>query len=293
MFYGENIVKLRQQNNMTQEDLAEKLGVSRQTIYKWETGVTYPDIDKAMDIAKLFHVSIDALMNEEIQDTYVSKDEVIKRVSKFSFSIAISIFLILFGVAILVAMSSFQKEKLEIIGTSIMLCFIFIAVLVIVFSAIQYENFKKMFQPSISFAKKELELENSRFVRHLIVGLICIFVGILLVVSLSLLDEVIISYGVSVLLFLIGVGVFFIVKESIIHDMYTNCEDFFKPEAERKKKIDKKGAIQGVIMLTSTAVFLVWGLVFQGFHISWIAFPIGGIICGIVSCIIDSVTKEQ
>lgn len=293
MFYGENIVKLRQLNNMTQEDLAEKLGVSRQTIYKWETGVTYPDIDKAMDIAKLFHVSIDVLMNEDIQDMYIAKDEIIKKVSKFSLSIAICIFLILFGVAILTFMSSFQRESLEIIATAIMLCFIFIAVVIIVFSSMQYENFKKLYKPSVCFTKKELELENSHFVRYIIFGLICIFIGIVIVVSLSLLDEAIISYGVSILLLLIGIGVLFIVRGAIMHDMYINGEDFFKQDSEKKKKTDKKGAIQGAIMLTCTAIFLVWGLVFQGFHISWVVFPVGGIICGIVSCIMDSSSKEK
>lgn len=291
MFYGENIVKLRQQNNMTQEDLAEKLGVSRQTIYKWETGVTYPDIDKAMDIARLFNVSIDALMNEEINDMNISKDEIIKKVSKFSFSIASSILLILIGVAILVFLSSFNNEKLQIIATSIMLCFIFTATVIIVFSSIQYENFKKLFRPSISFTRKELEMENSRFTRNIIFGLIFIFVGIVCVVTTSLFGEVIMSYGVAVLLILIGVGVFFIVRGGITHDMHVNSVKFFKPESEKEN--DKRGAIQGAIMLTCTAIFLVWGFVFQGFHISWVVFPIGGITCGIVSCIMESNSKEK
>lgn len=63
MIFSEKIHKLRKENNMTQEDLAEKLNVSRQTISKWENGVTFPDIDNILQLCKVFNISSDSLLN--------------------------------------------------------------------------------------------------------------------------------------------------------------------------------------------------------------------------------------
>ena len=56
-----NLKYLRDKNEMTQEQFAEKLGVSRQTIAKWENGESLPDIEKCIQIAMIFKVSLDAL----------------------------------------------------------------------------------------------------------------------------------------------------------------------------------------------------------------------------------------
>lgn len=59
---GERISSLRKQRNMSQEDLATLLNVSRQTVSKWETGDTLPDVYNAVAIANLFHLSLDSLV---------------------------------------------------------------------------------------------------------------------------------------------------------------------------------------------------------------------------------------
>lgn len=60
---GENLQALRRLRRMTQEDVAEAIGVSRQAIAKWESGDSLPDIQKAHALAKLFGVSLDELMD--------------------------------------------------------------------------------------------------------------------------------------------------------------------------------------------------------------------------------------
>ena len=65
MEFGEKIQKLRNQNNWTQEQLAEKLYVSRTAVSKWESGKGYPSIDLLKDIAKLFNKTIDELLSSE------------------------------------------------------------------------------------------------------------------------------------------------------------------------------------------------------------------------------------
>ena len=74
MEFGEKIQKLRSENKWTQEQLAEKLYVSRTAVSKWESGKGYPNIDSLKDIAKLFNITIDELLsNEEIID--IAKEE--------------------------------------------------------------------------------------------------------------------------------------------------------------------------------------------------------------------------
>ena len=65
MYLNEKIIKLRKDRNMTQEDLALRLGVSRQSISKWELGICDPDIQNLKEISKLFDVSFDYLLNDE------------------------------------------------------------------------------------------------------------------------------------------------------------------------------------------------------------------------------------
>lgn len=63
MFFGQNLVFLRKMHNqMTQEDLAERMGVSRQTISRWELDDTYPEISKVIELCKFFSCSMDELI---------------------------------------------------------------------------------------------------------------------------------------------------------------------------------------------------------------------------------------
>ena len=73
MEIGKNIMDLRKKNGLSQEELAEKIGVARQTISKWELGETSPDLKQAKELSKLFHVSLDELTNNDIRDVLVEK----------------------------------------------------------------------------------------------------------------------------------------------------------------------------------------------------------------------------
>lgn len=66
--FKDNLVQLRKLNRLTQEDLAEKIGVTRQAIAKWESGETIPDLDKCKILAEIFNVSLDDLANYEPEE---------------------------------------------------------------------------------------------------------------------------------------------------------------------------------------------------------------------------------
>ncbi len=64
MKFNEKIVKLRKMKGLTQDEFAAAVGVSRQAVYKWESGQSYPEVPKMLEIKLLFDVSIDDLLDE-------------------------------------------------------------------------------------------------------------------------------------------------------------------------------------------------------------------------------------
>ena len=66
--FSDNLIQLRKINQMTQEDLAEIVGVSRQAVAKWESGESMPDLEKSRLIAEAFDVSLDDLVNHQPED---------------------------------------------------------------------------------------------------------------------------------------------------------------------------------------------------------------------------------
>lgn len=97
MLIADKIKKLRKDNNMTQEDLADKLNVSRQTISKWETNVGVPDIDNIKAICNLFNISTDELLDYN--------NELVKKKKQFIIDMSVLLFgiigFIVFGILLL------------------------------------------------------------------------------------------------------------------------------------------------------------------------------------------------
>jgi len=73
MEIGKKIMDLRKKNGFSQEELAEKAGVARQTISKWELGETSTDLKQAKELSKIFNVSLDELTDNDIKDVLVEK----------------------------------------------------------------------------------------------------------------------------------------------------------------------------------------------------------------------------
>lgn len=86
MKFSDNLKKLRKDMNLSQEELADKLGVSRQSISKWESGVVYPEMDKMVQLCKIFNLSMDDLLNSdvhEINNTKQAKNSINKFIDSF------------------------------------------------------------------------------------------------------------------------------------------------------------------------------------------------------------------
>ena len=74
MKFGENLQKLRKEKGFSQEQLAEKLGVTRQSVSKWESGASYPEMDKIVSLCNMFHCDLDVLINKDVTEERQRKD---------------------------------------------------------------------------------------------------------------------------------------------------------------------------------------------------------------------------
>lgn len=114
MKLGNKILELRKSHNLSQEQLAEKLQVSRQTISKWELNETVPDIKQAQKLAKLFGVSLDNLTsNQNI------KEHKIKGFKYYFFMVTYIIFALYFIsslISLIVSLFSFETTIITKLG---------------------------------------------------------------------------------------------------------------------------------------------------------------------------------
>ena len=127
MEIGNKILELRKKNNLSQEVLAEKIGVTRQTISKWELGETSPDIKQAKELSKVFNVSLDELTDNDIKNVLeakVSNTEklagIIIKILKVIGILSI-IYVILFVIALILftAFPNEQRTTTEIISADL------------------------------------------------------------------------------------------------------------------------------------------------------------------------------
>lgn len=108
MSLGQNLQFLRKRDNITQEQLAEVLEVSRQSVSKWESDTTYPEMEKLLQLANLFHCSLDDLVQKDISTQYVEdKCNYDQFMNQFSKRITAGVGLILSGLTLMMFLCTF------------------------------------------------------------------------------------------------------------------------------------------------------------------------------------------
>ena len=138
MFFATNLQKLRKRENMSQEALAEKLDVTRQSVSKWESGASYPEMDKLISICKIFNVDMDTLVNGDVDIDSLDKESSINTkdiLDKFntlmkkivclfesmSFKEIIEFLVTVFLLVIIIIVGTIPKDIIEnLIGTNLL-----------------------------------------------------------------------------------------------------------------------------------------------------------------------------
>ena len=307
MNFGTNLSAARRARAMSQEELADRLNVSRQTIYKWETGFTYPDVDKLCDIARILDVSTAYLLGEAelredreppVQTTFEEqtacvkdKAQVVRHYRCFARTIGVCTMLILISVAALILFNAFAAAWAEIVSVVQLLCCIAVAVTGYVMAGLRHEAFGKEGSLLPTFDSEERKNGQRTFTLGIVLGILLIFVGVIFVVIAGFLNvEWLVYVAVASMLALIGIAVYLFITAGIMYDLYMGENG---PRKWHEKGKDPAEAINGIIMTLATAVFLLLGIVWHLWHPGWVVFPIGGLLCGAVSAVWGKEEKEE
>lgn len=132
MSIGERLYNLRKERNLSQEDLANELGVSRQTVSKWETGESTPDFDKIIPLCDFFGITSDELISGKQNIVEVAKEN---KKAKFARNLAIAVTMYILSLVAIIGTSTFGQE---ILGVCLFFVIIAVATGIIIYSSIVY-----------------------------------------------------------------------------------------------------------------------------------------------------------
>ena len=165
MTLPDRLVKLRKAAGLSQEEVADKLEVTRQTVSKWETGQSSPDLDKVLPLCDLYHITPDELLHEggseEADELKAQKDaaraeELLEKSVAKKKLIGILSGVFTYVIAIVFIMVSIPVLQMNpVVASGIFLLLLAIATLIIIFSAVNYKSVKKKKQKKLS---KEAEV---------------------------------------------------------------------------------------------------------------------------------------
>lgn len=178
MNLGEKLYNLRKNKNLSQEEVADKLNVTRQSVSKWETGESKPDIDKIIPICELFDISTNELLGIEDSNRDVIEDnsETFNNEIKKKRALFLSSGIFLYFLAVVCVIFCEESGIGETIGISLFLLICGVATCLIVYQALVYSKSKKENEKE---KKKNKELE-------LIDGIIAsIFTCLYLIISFT------------------------------------------------------------------------------------------------------------
>lgn len=304
MILADKIILQRKNLGMSQEELANEIGVSRQAISKWESTNTIPDLDRIVRMSEVFGVSTDYLLLDEM-DEDTNSEPAIERVPKVSIDFARSYInhnrkasvLISSGVAILILMPLLSLIIKPWESTSVALWFplavgVLFAVILFIYSGLLLSDYNSLYQDfSLEYGAegilhKEMNLNKSNFRMKLIYGVaLCITAGFS-----------IIFYGLEqkntnnltflqLALILLAIGVFILIQNGMRQQAYNVLlkQGDYQPQ-KQKKLVEHVASAYWPIM---TALYLGYSFITQDWGRSWIIWPIAALFFGAFAAFFD------
>ena len=323
MILADKIIDERKKNGWSQEDLADKLGVSRQSVSKWESAQSVPDLQRVLELSKLFGVSTDYLLKDsEIREAVAGADDAddneTRRVSleeantfiSFNRSFAGKISLgaliaILCPIPMLVAVALSRMGTLPLNedqagGLGIVMLLAIVAVSLIFFipagiAASKWEWLEEeVFDSEYGvdgMVREKSEKFHSTFVKSITGGTVIILLGVIALISGAVIDEtneplcMLLCAGMMAC---IACGAFSIIHAGIIKDGYEKLlqEGDYTKENKSNKLLK---VITPVYWLVVVAIYLAWSLPTNAWDISWVVWPIAGVLFGGIAIVLKTV----
>ncbi len=324
MILADKILSLRKKNGWSQEELAEKMNVSRQSISKWESTGSIPDINKILELAKIFGVSTDYLLKDDLEEVDYSDTndsdnsrrvsltqanefiEIKKAVGK---KIGLGVSLCILSPVLLIMLAGISEEKpwnynisegaAGGIGVVVMLLMVAAAVSIFIINGMKLKRFEYLekcdfeLEYGVSGIVKEKQRAfESKYTMNIVVGVVlCILCVIpLIVAGASDASEIIDTALVALLLVVVSVAAYLFVTSGTVKESYDKLlreGDYDRAEAENNKKAAK---LSGVYWPIVVAIYLGWSLITNDWHITWVVFPVAALVFGGISSIFKKST---
>lgn len=322
---GDKIMNQRKKAGWTQEEFAEKLNVSRQSVSKWESNQSIPDVNKLLQISELFGVSVDYLLKAELvepefleevdnpnirQISLEETNEYIEISERAAKKIALGVSLcILAPVTLMFLTAASENQWLEIthkfavgVGVSILLLLVALATSVFVSMGIQLRKYEflenEIFETQYGvkpFIEDKKAKYQSTYTKSLITGIVLCILAVIPLTMLVLADAegTFTSLGVVVLLVLVASGVYLLVESGVRWSSYAKILQ--EGEYSKKKKANKKmtDAIFGSYWLLVVAFYLGYSFLTMNWERSWIVFPVVGVLFGILTIVVSLFEKDK
>lgn len=304
MLMSEKIIELRKRNGLSQEALAEKLNVSRQSVSKWETGESFPDIDRIVKLSEIFGVSTDYLLkNDSAEIDYTEPAPKLRTVSfeeaqkylgvvkKLSSDVAVGVMMCILSPCIFVVLEglSASDEIMASVGVSLFLVIIAAAVGLFIYTGLRsgkYNHITKeqfnMDMKTADFLKQGKSDYEKTYVAYIITGVILCIVSVIPAVVCGAYDADDTGLIISVVLLFaaISVATALFIKAGMTMDAYKQLlqqGDYTSQRKDAKKKSEK---IAGVYWSVVLAAYLAWSFISFDWHNTWIIWPCATVLYG-------------
>lgn len=158
MNLGEKLLKLRKLKGLSQEEAADKLNVTRQTISKWETNQSTPDFDKLIPICKLYEIGAEELLtgNKKEMKDEIGTEDTLEKTNKKKYALGISLGVLIYFISVVWIMITIPVMELNpIVSSAVFLIICGLATFVIVYSSMVYKK------KEVKYESKEEKLQKN------------------------------------------------------------------------------------------------------------------------------------
>ena len=311
MNLADKIIALRKKQGWSQEELADRMDVSRQAVSKWEGGQAMPDVEKILQLADLFEVTTDYLLKDSTDASAApeTEEEEIRRVThkeateylaarvRASLIIALGVFLcIISPIPLIMLTAAFQTTEALGVGLGIgaLLAAVAVAVSLFVYSYLKnapYEYLEKA-PFALEYGVEKLVRERQeqfrgRYVVSNVIGVcMCILSPIILIIASLGENSAAVGFALCAMLLTVAVAVFLFVLVGVRYGSTQRLlhEGEYKPKDGARRLLDE--AVSTLYWTAITAAYLIWSFSTNDWHITWIVWPIAGVLFSAIESVL-------
>lgn len=313
MILGEKIIRQRKQKGWSQEELASQLGISRQSVSKWEVGASIPDLDKIVRMSGLFGVSTDYLLKEEMEEDSISiaveeeEKDLLRSVSleeatafldltrktaaKIAFGIACCILspvclIFLGGLSEYGGKRQIPEDMAASLGMAVLLIMVAIGVAILVSNGMRLEKYAYMEkEPFIllygvaGIVEKRKDAFAATFRKCITAGITLCIIGAVPLLFFGTQNEGVAAIVcVPLLLCFVAAGVFLFTWAGSINGSFDKTLQTGDYTPEKKETNRKTSFFAGAYWCIITAAYIGASLYMDNWRRSWIIWPVAGIL---------------